>query len=55
MINSLFAVLDGSHVVVAVVSAVASVVVSYLFLRANPKKKAVLDREVNEISESLKR
>lgn len=55
MINSLFAVLDGSHVVVAVISAVASAVVSYLFLRANPKKKAVLDSEVNKLSDSLKR
>lgn len=42
-------------VVVAVVSAVAGAVFSYLFLRANPNKKAVIDREVNEISDSIKR
>lgn len=48
------AVLDGSHVVVAIVSAVVSIVASYLFLRANPKKKAVVDSWVNEQSDNLK-
>lgn len=42
-------------VVVAVVSAVAGAVFSYLFLRANPNKKAAIDQEVNEISNDLKR
>lgn len=55
MIESLFAVLDVSHVAVAVVSAAAGAVVSYLFLRANPKKKAVVDTWVNEQSDNLKK
>ena len=50
----LLAVLDGSHVVVALVSAAVSIVVSYLFLRANPKKKAAVDAWVNEQSDNLK-
>jgi len=54
MNTELLAVLDGSHVVVAVVSAAVSAVVSYLFLRANPNKKAAVDAWVNEKSDSLK-
>jgi len=50
----LLAVLDGSHVVVAGVSAAVSAVVSYLFLRANPNKKAAVDAWVNDKSDSLK-
>lgn len=40
-------------VVVVVVSAIAGAVFSYLFLRANPNKKAVVDREVDEISRDI--
>lgn len=34
---------------------VASAVVVYLFLRANPKKKAKLDAAVNKVSNKLKK
>lgn len=54
MQTELLAVLDGSHVVVAVVSAAVAIVGSYLFLRANPNKKAAVDTWVNEQSKNLK-
>jgi hypothetical protein len=37
----------------AVVAVVGAVVGSYLFLRANPQKKAKLDAEVNDIAKKL--
>lgn len=55
MNTELLAVLDASHVVVAVVGAVAGAVFSYLFLRANPKKKAAVDTWTNEQSDNLKK
>jgi len=51
----LLAVLDASHILVAVVSAAVATVVSYLFLRANPNKKAAVDAWVNEKSDELKK
>lgn len=51
----MLAVLDGSHIVVAVIVAAVAIVGSYLFLRANPKKKAVVDSWVNEKSDTLKK
>lgn len=41
-------------VLVAVVSAVAGAVFSYLFLRANPNKKAAIDKQVDEASRDIK-
>jgi hypothetical protein len=35
-------------IIVAVAAFVGGAVFSYLFLRANPKKKAFLDKEVDE-------
>lgn len=37
----------------AVVAVVAAAVGGYLFLRANPQKKAKLDAEVNQIARKL--
>lgn len=54
MQTELLAVLDGSHIVVAVIAAAVSVVVSYLFLRANPNKKAAVDAWVNDQSKNHK-
>jgi len=54
MNTELLAVLDGSHFVVAVVSAAVSIVASYLFLRANPNKKAAVDAWTDEQSDKLK-
>lgn len=39
----------------ALLLVVASAVVVYLFLRANPKKKAALDKAVDKVSDKLKK
>lgn len=44
MINSMFGLIG--TVVVPVITFVGGAVFSYLFLRANPNKKAVLDAEI---------
>lgn len=55
MTEAMLAVVDGAAVVVVgVISLVAGAVFSYLFLRANPDKKAVLDEEVEKISDEIK-
>lgn len=41
------------NLIVGAVAFVAGAVFSYLFLRANAHKKAVLDAEVNKISQKL--
>jgi len=41
-------------IVAFVAGAVVSAVVSYLFLRANPNKKAAVDKFADEVSEKLK-
>lgn len=50
MTNAILAVSVGS-VVLTVVAFVGGVVFSYLFLRANPNKKAQLDKEVAKLKE----
>lgn len=49
MENIMFAVVNIGTVVVALAAFVAGAVFSYLFLRANPNKKSVLDKEVDKL------
>ena len=47
----MFAVVNVGLVVVALAAFAGGAVFSYLFLRANPNKKAVLDKEVSKFKE----
>lgn len=53
MMNCSFALFGLSVWTVAIV--VAAAVAGYLFLRANPKKKAKLDAVVEKVSDKLKK
>jgi hypothetical protein len=55
MTTELIAVLELGNVLVAGAGFVAGAVFSYLFLRANPKKKAAVDTWTNEQSDNLKK
>ena len=51
----MLAVVDGGGlIVVGIAVLVIGAVFSYLFLRANPDKKAKLDEEVEKISDEIK-
>lgn len=54
MENIIAEVTGAGAVVIAVAGVVVGAVFSYLFLRTNPDKKAVLDEEVEKISDELK-
>lgn len=55
MTEAMLAVVDGAAVVVVgVIGLVVGAVFSYLFLRANPDKRAKLDEEVEKISDEIK-
>jgi uncharacterized membrane-anchored protein YhcB (DUF1043 family) len=52
--NMLAEVVGIGPVVLVIAGVVVGAVFSYLFLRANPDKKAELDEEVEKISDELK-
>lgn len=54
MTEAMLAVVAGELVVAGIVGVVVGGVFSYLFLRANPDKKAKLDEEVEKISDEIK-
>lgn len=55
MTETLLAVVDGGGLIaVGIAGLLIGGVFSYLFLRANPDKKAKLDEEVEKISDELK-
>ena len=54
MTETLFAVVNIGSGILLGIGVVIGAVFSYLFLRANPDKKAELDAEVEKISDELK-